>query len=419
MTDNRVFSLVEKLNFVRVSGTEEEKRGAQIIADECASFGLESVIEEFPTQDGKVTKTVLEVLEPYHMTYTAIAHRRSGCVDIEAEVVYAEDALDVNLMDVKGKIILINTGVNKKNYEKILKAEPACVIVGNGSLLDKDDETDLLQGMLRPILTDDFDTRLCAMSVRMKDLFDMIVRGASKARVVIESEDIINTSRDVLAFIKGTRHPEEEIVFTAHMDSTECSHGVYDNAAGSAIIMEMARYFTQNPPARSVRFIWTGSEERGLLGSKYFVKEHADELEKVKLCINCDLAASPAGKEFAIVTGPEELTHHIDMMMKENGIPVEVRCDIYSSDNMPFADKGIPAVSMGRFGTPGMSYIHNRYDVMDYVCAKSINRTCDMVKLFAERMANCVMLPFEHKIPDNIRKKVDEYLCKKPADAAK
>jgi len=414
MTDNRIFSLVEKLNFVRVSGTPEEKQAAEIIAAECASFGLDASIEEFDTQDGNVTRTVLEVTEPYHRVYTAVGHRRSASVDGEFDVVYAEDALDVNLADVRGKIILINTGVNKKNYERILKAGPACVIVGSGSVIDHDDETDLLQGMLRPILTDGFDERLAAMTVRMKDLFDMIVNGASKARIVIESEDITNTSRDVLAFIEGTKHPGEIIAFTAHLDSTQYSHGTYDNAAGSAVIMELARYFMQNPPARSLRFIWTGSEERGLLGSKSFIAKHPEEVEKCRLCVNCDLAASIAGREFAIVTGPEELAHHIDMMMKEAGIAVDVKADIYSSDNMPFADKGVPAVSMGRFGAPGMSYIHNRNDVIDYVCAASINRTYEMVKLFVERMANCAIMPFEKKIPDGIKKKVDDYLCKKP-----
>ncbi len=413
MDGKRMYSLIEKMNFVRVSGTPEEEKVADILRAECASFGLKTEIDEFATQDGEVTRTFLEVLEPYRKTYEAKAYRRSASLEATAEMEYAEDALPVNLLDAKEKIIYINTPVGKKNYEQLIKAEPACVIAGDGDMLDHLDETDLQPGMLRPVFTDPFDKRLCVVTVRKRDLYEMIVKGASKARVEVKSRDFENTSRNVTAFIPGTKRPEEIIAFTAHMDSTQFSHGCYDNAAGSAILMELARHYMLNPPERSLRFIWTGSEERGLLGSKHFVAANEDEVKKTRLCINCDLAGSPAGHEFAIVTGPKELTDHIDMLMKEEGYAVETRTDTYSSDCIPFADSGVPAVSIGRFGTPGMSYIHSRRDVIDYVCAPSLEKTGRIVLLFAERMNRAACLPFERKIPDDIRKKVDEYLSKK------
>ena len=413
MDGRRMYSLIEKMNFVRVSGTPEEKKAADILCAECASFGLEAKIDEFSTQDGEVKRTYLEVLEPYREIYEAKAYRRSASLEATADMEYAEDALPVNLLDVKGKIIFINTAVNKKNYEQLIQAEPACVICGDGDLLDHLDETDLQPGMLRPVFTDPFEKRLCVVTVRKRDLYEMIVKGASKARVEVESRDFENTSRNVTAFIPGTKRPEEIIAFTAHLDSTQFSHGCYDNAAGSAILMELARHYVQNPPERSMRFIWTGSEERGLLGSKHFVANNGEEVKKMRLCINCDLAGSPAGREFAIVTGPKELTDHIDMLMKEEGYAVETRTDTYSSDCIPFADSGVPAVSIGRFGTPGMSYIHSRRDVIDYVCAPALEKTGRIALLFTQRMDKAVCLPFERKIPDDIRKKVDEYLSKK------
>ena len=413
MDSKRMYELIEKLNFVRVSGTPEEERAAQIIQSECASFGLQADIEPFTTQDGEVSLTQLEVTEPYHKCYTAIAYRRSAEIDTQAEMEYAEDGLEVNLRTVKDKIILINLPVGKKNYETLLKAEPACVIVGDGDLLDDDGKTDLQPGMLRPAFTDSFDKRLCVITVRKKDLFDMIVNGASKAHVKVVSRDFENTSRNVTALIKGSKYPDEIISFTGHMDSTQFSHGCYDNAAGSAMLMEFARHYMQNPPCRTLRFVWTGSEERGLLGSKSFVATHEEEIQKTRLNINCDLAGSPAGHEFAIVTGPKELTAHIDMLMKEHGYAVETRTDTYSSDCIPFADAGVPAVSLGRFGAHGMSYIHNRNDVIGYVSAKALQKSADIALLFAERMDKAVCLPFERKIPDEMKKKVDEYLMKK------
>ncbi len=413
MDGNRIYSLVEKLNFVRVSGTPEEAKAAEIIRDEAASFGFKTEIETFTTQDGKVSETVLEVLEPYHKIYTAVAHRRSASVDGVFDAYYAEDALDVNLIGAKGKAIYINTPVNKKNYARLVKASPTCVIVGNGDMLDHEDETDLIQGMLRPVLTDDFEERLCAVEVRMKDLFEMIRLGASKMRVKVVSEDFENTSRIVTGMIEGSDRSGEIISFVGHMDSTQYSHGCYDNAAGSALIMELARHFMQNKPRRSLRFIWAGSEERGLLGSKYFVKAHEEEVGKTRLCVNCDLAGSIAGHEAAIVTGPDSLTRHIDMMMKEAGYAVETRTDTYSSDCIPFADCGVPAVSILRFGAPGMSYIHNRNDIIDYVWAPALQKTADILHLFVTNMDKAEFFPVEREIPADMVKKIDEYLMKK------
>ncbi len=413
MNGQRMYDFIKSFDFVRVSGTAEELRGAEMIQAECASFGFETQIESFPTEDGEVIETQLEVLEPYKKVYEARAFRRSACIDDTAEVKYAEDGLPVNLLGCEGKILLLNVNINRKKYEALMAAKPAAVIVGEGDMLDRNDETDLQPGMLRPFVTEGIEGRLCAVTVRKKDLYDMIVSGASKMRLKVVARDFENTSRNVIGTIPGTRDPDQVIAFTAHMDSTQFSHGCYDNAAGSANLLELARYYTKNPPARTLRFIWTGSEERGLLGSKYFVSAHKEEVENTRLCVNIDLAGSPAGKDFAIVTGPSEITNHIDMTLKEAGHAAETRTDTYSSDCIPYADNGVPAVSLGRFGAPGMSYIHSRKDRLEYVSASSLENTGKMVELLVDRFVNAACLPFERTIPDDIKKKVDEYLLKK------
>ena len=111
MDGKKMFSLIEKLNFVRVSGTPEEKKAADIVAEEVRALGLEPVEETFTTQDGLVSETYLEVTEPYNKVYKAQAYRRSGSCEVEAEIKYVEDALDVNLKDCGGKILLSNRGL--------------------------------------------------------------------------------------------------------------------------------------------------------------------------------------------------------------------------------------------------------------------------------------------------------------------
>ena len=64
--------------------------------------------------------------------------------------------------------------------------------------------------------------------------------------------------------------------FGAHYDSVDFSKGVYDNGAGSVINMEILRYFKENPPKRTLKFMWYGSEEIGLEGSWAYVKAHKE-----------------------------------------------------------------------------------------------------------------------------------------------
>ncbi len=411
MDGQRMFELIEKLNFVRVSGTPGEEEAARILLQECEALGLDACIDPFPEQDGEIAETALEVTKPYHKVYEASALRRSASALGEARVIYAEDALPANLVDAEGAILIINTAAGRKNYEALLKARPLCILQGEGDALDDPNEMPLMGGMLRPTLTEKFDDqRLCVINLRKRDLLEMIVRGASEAKVKVVSRDVELTGRNVSAYIKGTQYPDEIIAFTAHMDSVPTSPGCYDNAAGSAVMLELARYFAAHPPKRSLRFIWTGGEEKGLLGSKHYVSAHADELEKVCLCVNLDLAGSPAGHEFAIVTGPEALTHHVDMLVKEEGYAVETRTDTYSSDCLPFALKGVPALSLGRFGAPGMSYIHCNRDKLAYVSAPALDKTGRIALLIVSRLANAVMLPFERKVSDEMRKKVEDYM---------
>ena len=98
------------------------------------------------------------------------------------------------------------------------------------------------------------------------------------------------------------------------------------------------------------------------------------------------------------------------MLVKEEGYAVETRTDTYSSDCLPFALKGVPALSLGRFGAPGMSYIHCNRDKLAYVSAPALDKTGRIALLIVSRLANAVMLPFERKVSDEMRKKVEDYM---------
>jgi len=217
----------------------------------------------------------------------------------------------------------------------------------------------------------------------------------------------------VIAELPGKR--EEWIVLSAHYDTTSLSHGAYDNMSGCAGLLGIMEQMKGKELNYGLRFVFCGSEERGLLGSKAYVRDHEKELRQTVLNINLDMIGCIMGKFISCVTGEEKMCHYISYLGDELGFPVEVKQDVYSSDSTPFADKGVPAVSFARIAPPNTATIHNRYDTMALMKGEQMVLDTDFLIAFAERMANAARCPVAREMPENMKEKLDIYLCRKRA----
>ena len=155
---------------------------------------------------------------------------------------------------------------------------------------------------------------------------------------------------NVVAQIQGKANPEEWIVIGGHLDSWDLATGCQDNGTGASMVLEAAKAIAALPfaPRRSLRFVlWTG-EEPGLLGSKAYIKQHAQELSKCVAVLNSDNGAGhPKGWK---VEGRKDLKQalvpiasHYLKDLSADGISMEVTFD---SDHGPFLLHGIPALDL-------------------------------------------------------------------------
>jgi Zn-dependent M28 family amino/carboxypeptidase len=119
-----------------------------------------------------------------------------------------------------------------------------------------------------------------------------------------KTETKLVNSMNVLGYIEGS-DPElkkEAVVIGAHLDHLGSRgdyifNGADDDGSGSVGVMEIAQAFVQNPvkPKRSVVFaLWTG-EEKGLLGSRYYVAHPF--IEKTAVNLNLDMISREYDKE--------------------------------------------------------------------------------------------------------------------------
>ena len=136
---------------------------------------------------------------------------------------------------------------------------------------------------------------------------ELVKNKVKNIRLEIFQHEYDGESHNVIAEIPGKR--EEYIVLSAHYDTTSLSHGAYDNMSGCAGLLGIMEQLKDKELNYGLRFVFCGSEERGLLGSKAYVRDHESELEKAALNINLDMIGTYLGKFIACVSAEDKLAH--------------------------------------------------------------------------------------------------------------
>lgn len=122
----------------------------------------------------------------------------------------------------------------------------------------------------------------------------------TRVHLVQDFEEKQVNCRNVLAFMEGA-DPElkkEVVVIGAHLDhlgkvDSYIYNGADDNGSGSVVVLQTAKAFMTNQvkPKRSIIFaLWTG-EEKGLLGSRYYVSHPFKPLKDTIAYLNIDMAS--------------------------------------------------------------------------------------------------------------------------------
>jgi hypothetical protein len=171
-------------------------------------------------------------------------------------------------------------------------------------------------------------------------------------------------TRNVCGYIEGKQYPDTFFVIGAHYDhigqmgNDYIFHGANDNAAGVAMLLDLARYFNlaENQPDYSIAFVTFSGEEIGLLGSSYFVENAPMPLPTIKMMLNLDLVGTGEEgitlvcgavftDEFAKFVSLNDTHHYVPQLLAREAAP--------NSDHYPFYKKGCKALFMYGMGKSG------------------------------------------------------------------
>ena len=405
MTPTLIQKIFNDTAYIRVGGSPEELKAAEYIRDICASFGAQATIEEFDVQMATMHTDTLTV---DGVSIPCKGYLNAGSHEVEAPLYYLTGKDKYALEGCRGKIVLFDGYLGYWRYRDILEHGAVGFITYDGSVNYADRDIDRRE--LRAMVAEGVE-KIPGVNINAKDAVVLIKSGAKTARITLSQDEYVGKSRNVVLDLPGEL--EETIIFTAHYDSTSLSQGAYDNMSGSVGLLALAEHFMTHPHKRTLRFVWCGSEERGLLGAKAYCADHEDALSKIALCINLDMIGCTMGHLIACCTSEEALVSYISYLGRELGTLIDPYQDVYSSDSTPMADKGIPAVSFARISPREAATIHNSYDTAEIIKVENMQVDIDLITVFAERMANAAFCPVRREIPDNIKEKLDEYLCRK------
>ncbi|MDD6872748.1 MAG: M20/M25/M40 family metallo-hydrolase, partial [Clostridiales bacterium] len=300
--------------------------------------------------------------------------------------------------------------IRRNAYERIIKAGAAGVITWSGDFSDDPAHSDLNICKLRPMLTDAFGF-LPAVNMRAADAIDLVRSGAETVRLTVKNRNVTRESRNVVCTIPGTDRADEEILLGGHYDSVYFSTGVYDNAAGCVVLMELMRYFKANPPRRTLKFVFFGSEEQGLLGSKHYAASH--DLEKTVFMVNADVGGPVLGANKAYLTCNQDGVAYVAALLNEGGYAFEVKQSIQSSDSIPMTDAGVPCLNINRAAAHGAGVMHSRLDTVSFLSARGVANILYPALDIMKRLDGASVFPIKREIPQEVRDMVDRYLYRK------
>ena len=405
MDSNKIMSIFEDTAYVRMGGSPEELKTAQYLQNQIAELGLKAEIVPFDVDMATISEAKLLVDGE---EVTCKGYLCAGSHEVEAPFYYLRSSDPYGLSLCKGKIVMVDGYMGYWMYQDLLENGAVGFITYDGNANYADFDID--QRELRSFVSKG--NKIPGVNINAKTAVELIRKGASSAKIVLRQEEYTGQSHNVVLDMPG--ETDEYISVTAHYDSTSLSQGAYDNMSGSVGLLGIAEYFTKHPHRYGLRFIWCGSEERGLLGAKaYCAKE--ENLKGCVLNINLDMIGCIMGKFIYCVTGEEKLCNYLSYFGMEQGFSITGKQDVYSSDSTPFADKGIPAVSFARIAPQNTATIHNSYDTMAVMKGEQMVEDIAFICAFADRMANAVRMPVAKEMPDGMKDKLDIYLCRKRA----
>lgn len=289
----------------------------------------------------------------------------------------AENVDDLNKLECKDGILFLHgkitqTPMSPKNYpfyypeeqEKVIKIlenkQPSAIIAvtGKSSFNGKNPFPFFDDGnFLIPSAN--------ISEITYESIVDIINNGISIAQVTIDSLKENSNSRQIIAS-KKQKNTKGKIIIGAHMDSKYDTPGALDNAAGVAVLLEVAK--SLETFAYDIDIVPFNTEEYyGANGELEYLK--LIDNEKIDLMINIDSPCHKNSQTAVSFYNFNDTLQTISDDLIQSSNKIEKGNEWYAGDHVPFVFRKLPCIAMtsSDFFNGALEYTHTIYDSIETI----------------------------------------------------
>ncbi len=303
----------------RGSGTEDEHHAAQYIADQLKSYGVKPAaengeyIQAASIKARHVTGTPALTYEQQGKPVTLTQGKELALIfasqpDVAAPLQKLDlaDITDTAAAVKPGAVVLLKLKPDTSSAEEKLSGVVSSFLASRAALIIvplSDAKDPMFQSAVkrgpRPQREIDDNTRPVADVVMMppdaaQQMWALADGSPIKLHADVGPWETTHTW-NVLAKIDGGKNAQQIILLSAHLDHLgvvdgKTYPGADDDASGTVAVMELARALAKEPQLqRTVVFALFGSEEKGLIGARYFLKNPTFPLKDVVANLNFEM----------------------------------------------------------------------------------------------------------------------------------
>lgn len=236
--------------------------------------------------------------------------------------------------------------------------------------------------------------------------------GPVTVRIITTDRNEPGISWNVVGELPGQQRPDEIVMAGCHYDGHDITQGAGDPASGVVALLEAARvlaaYAVELP--RTLRFVFWGVEEIGLLGSRQYALEHAAEMDRIRFYLNMDAAGMLPGRQDIVLNEWPALADLFARWRDEMADTYAVAQSVSAhSDHFPFLMAGVPTGGIEKADrTPsGRGYGHTHYDTLDKIQLNDLRRAAVRASRWLVRIATEENWPVSRRSDEEVRQILD------------
>ncbi len=191
-----------------------------------------------------------------------------------------------------------------------------------------------------------------------------------------------NPRPNVICTLKGQQ--ENVIVVGAHYDKTYDGDGVVDNWSGAGLLPSLYESLAGKPRRHTFVFVGFTDEEKGLVGSEYYVKSlKPEDLARTRAMVNIDSVGLSSTKIWTS-RADKALLDYLFRAAAALNLPVDgIDVDkVGDSDSHPFARRKIPVIDFHSITQDTLRILHSRYDKLSAISRDDYYATYRLISVY-------------------------------------